>query len=187
MTFFRWVTALAALAGLVISGGTAIAHTDEAGSAPAAKVIGGIPPGGQEPAVLARAVAEVATAVTDAGRPPCGAVQVSVERTPDGRSWAWPQSCRILFDTGLVDRGGAYFRWVARHEVAHLHAGTDHYDHGFRALDARLARNIGLDLLYAPGAEYPALLERAHDANALVAGAAFDAASVSSRDSQIVR
>lgn len=162
MTFFRWVTSLAAVAGFVVSGGSAIAHGDEAGSAPAASAIGRTASGGQEPAVVARAVAEVATAVSEAGRPPCGAVNVVVERTPAGRSWAWPRSCRVLLDADLVHSGGAYFRWVARHEVAHLHAGTDHYDHTFRALDARLARNVGLDLLYAPGAEYPALRERRH-------------------------
>jgi hypothetical protein len=112
------------------------------------------------PFMVDRAVAEVTAALVDAGRPPCGNVTVAVAPTPDGRSWSWPGRCQILLDSNLVGAGGGEFRYVVRHELAHLHRGTDHFDPGFRALETRLAGDIGYDLIYSPGEEYPQVVER---------------------------
>ena len=60
----------------------------------------------------------------------------------------------------LVEEGGGPFRYVVRHELAHLNAGVNHYDPGFRALETRLARDIGYDLVYRPGEEYAHVVER---------------------------
>ena len=156
----RWSKRLAIAAGATLAfvalGGTVTPEL--VASAPAGPAQRGR--GTVVKATIDRAVAEVTAAVVEAGRPPCGNVTVSVVPTADGRSWSWPGLCHIRLDAGLVEAGGGGFRYVVRHEVAHLHRGVDHYNPAFRALETRLANGIGYDLVYRPGAEYPDVVER---------------------------
>ena len=150
-------------AALAFAAGSGVVGADLVASAPAGsahRVAGDRGRAGARRATVDRAVAEVTQAVVEAGRPPCGNVTVSVASTAEGRSWAWPGLCHILLDTALVEAGGGPFRYVARHEVAHLLRGLDHFDPGFRQLETHLAAGIGYDLAYPPGAEYPTLVER---------------------------
>ena len=151
---------------LILAAGTALAFLAGGGGI-GADLVASAPAGSPDRGGLAaarpmvdRAVAEITAALVDAGRPPCGNVTVAVAPTADGRSWSWPGQCRILLDAGLVEAAGGEFRYVVRHELAHLHRGTDHYDPGFRALETRLAGDIGYDLVYIPGDEYPQVVER---------------------------
>ncbi|HZQ77976.1 MAG TPA: hypothetical protein VFE55_11640 [Acidimicrobiia bacterium] len=166
MWWLRWSArclVIGAGMALVLTAGSAAVSPDLVASAPAGaahRAPGEAGGAAAERSTVDRAVAEVTAAVVEAGRPPCGNVTVSVAATADGRSWSWPGSCHILLDTTLVDAGGGPFRYVARHEVAHLIKGVNHFDPGFRALEARLAADVGYDLVYGPGAEYPTLVER---------------------------
>jgi hypothetical protein len=111
------------------------------------------------------AVKEVQAALDEARRAgfvgSCRVVHVWVGPQAEKRSWANPDKCRIEMDSGVTRAGGWWFRYQARHEVAHIVTrALDHHDGHFRCVESTLVAAMGQQLIYGDDPEgYPVRVE----------------------------
>jgi hypothetical protein len=91
----------------------------------------------------------------------CRVVHVWVGSQAEKRSWANPEKCRIEMDSSVTRAGGWWFRYQARHEVAHIVTrALDHHDHRFRCVESTLVAVMGQQLVYGDDPEgYPVRVE----------------------------
>lgn len=91
----------------------------------------------------------------------CRVVQVWVGAQAEKRSWANPHKCRIEMDSSVTRAGGWWFRYQARHEVAHIVTrALDHHDRRFRCVESTLVAALGQQLVYGDDPEgYPVRVE----------------------------
>lgn len=115
------------------------------------------------------AVTEVQTALDEARTAgyvgSCRVVHVWVGAQAEKRSWANPHKCRIEMDSAVTRAGGWWFRYQARHEVAHIVArALDHHDRRFRCVESTLVAALGQQLVYGDDPEgYPVRVENSAD------------------------
>lgn len=95
----------------------------------------------------------------------CRVVHVWVGAQAEKRSWANPRRCRIEMDSAVTRAGGWWFRYQARHEVAHIVTrALDHHDRRFRCVESTLVAAMGQQLVYGDDPEgYPVRVENSAD------------------------
>jgi hypothetical protein len=98
---------------------------------------------------------------------PCRVVHVRVEAEAEKRSWANPEQCRIEMDSSVTRAGGWWFRYQARHEVAHIVTRSlDHHDQRFRCVESTLVAQMGQQLVYGDDPEgYPVRIQEGSGAS----------------------
>lgn len=111
--------------------------------------------------IIEKVAPEIEAGVADAVRldaqVPC-AITLALGDPPNGKGAQtdWP-SCRMIVDRQIARKGGKALQFVVRHEIAHLAVGVGvpHKHPTYRALESKLARAVGIELVYSPTEEYP--------------------------------